>query len=448
MQQNNMRGINMAEVPKATTIQQIFDARATWRTSNIMPLSDNYIRIIDVIRTEVKSGATADGWYMAGAGKSAHGRVPTNHRSYGGGAGGAGGGSVFSKTGDQTRGGRNNYDKKQGGWQQRQPYQKSGPIAPKQDVVIKSEPVSVQSRFYNSSASFAKMAATAAPVAAPVVAPVAIPVETVKSKLEQLQETNMASGEIKKSGPPVFKQYKPRFTNSEYVQDDSPESKMLLNIQAAINKLVEDNYENLKRLLRNFLALDDKNTYLSKFMKMIFNSAIRDKVHCHLFAKLLYEMSQDYSFLQTEMNAKYDQFISTIFNKIEPVYETDTVEVRNEKNANKEMRLGYSQFITELLKYNVIEDRYFLDIISQIINTIDTQSADAKYTTSVVECAECLKTIIQTIGQDKTYESYMRIKSAIQTDYLKTIKSLSEVKRPGMMPRAQFALMDVCDLFA
>ncbi len=427
-----MRGINMAEVPKATTIQQIFDARKSWRTSNIVPLSGDYIRIIDEIRKEVKSGATADGWYMAGAGKTAQGRGPTNHRSHGG--GGAGGNY-----------GRNNYEKKQGGWQQRQSYQKSVSTPQQRDVVIKSEPVSVQSRFYNSGASFAKMAA--APVVAPVVAPVAASVETVKSKLEQLQETNMASGEVKKSGPPVFKQYKPRFTNSEYVQDDSPESKMLLNIQAAINKLVEDNYDNLKRLLRNFLSLDDKNTYLSKFMKMIFNSAIRDKVHCHLFAKLLYEMSQEYSFLQTEMNAKYDQFISTIFNKIEPIYETDTVDVRNEKNANKEMRQGYSQFITELLKYNVIEDRYFLDIISQIINTIDTQSNEAKYTTSVVECTECLKTIIQTIGQDKTYESYIRIKSAIQTDYLKTIKSLSEVKRPGMMPRAQFALMDVCDLF-
>ncbi len=438
MQQNIIRGINMAEVPKATTIQQIFDARATWRTSNIAPLSDNYIRIINEIRTEVKSGATADGWYMAGAGKSAHGRGPTNHRSHGGGGGGAGGNY-----------GRNNYDKRQGGWQQRQSFQKAAPPPQQRDVVVKSEPVSVQSRFYNSGASFAKMAAApvAAPVVAPVAAPVAAPVETVKSKLEQLQLSNTAAGEVKKSGPQVFKQYKPRFTNSEYVEDDSPESKMLLNIQAAINKLVEDNYENLKRLLRNFLSLDDKNTYLSKFMKMIFNSAIRDKVHCHLFAKLLYEMSQDYSFLQTEMNAKYEQFVSTIFNKVEPIYETDTIDARNEKNANKEMRLGYSQFITELLKYNVIEDRYFLDIIQQIINTIDTQSADAKYTTSVVECTECLKTIIQTIGQDKTYESYTRIKSAIQTDYLPTIKSLSTVKRPGMMPRAQFALMDVCDLF-
>ncbi len=439
MQQNNMRGINMAENPKAATIQQIIDARSSWRTSNIAPLSDDQKHVIDEIRMEVKSGATADGWYKAGAGKSGHARSNTGHRSYGGSGGGSG--AAFS--------GRNNYDKRQGGWQNHQrPQQQQQQPKP----IIKSESVVLPSRFYNSGASFAKMAATAPTVAVPVTVPSAttttVTETTVVSKLEELSLSNSASGEVKKPGPPVFKQYKPRFTNSEYVEDDTPESKMLLNIQAAINKLVEDNYENLKRLLRNFLSLDDKNTYLSKFMKMIFTSAIRDRLHCHLFAKLLFEMSQEYTFLQTEMNIKYDQFISTIFTKIEPIYPTDSIEIQNEKNSNKEMRQGYSQFITELLKFEVIEDRYFLEIINQIIITIDNQSVDVKYTNTTTECAECLKTIILTIGQKEKYESYTRIKNEIQKKYLSSIKMLSEVKRPGLMPKAQFALMDVCDLFA
>ena len=431
-----MRGINMAEIPKAATIQQIIDARPSWHAAKIAPLSDDQIHIIDEIRKEVKSGATADGWYTAGAGKPGHSRGSTGggHRSGGGGAGG--------------NYGRNNYyDKRQNGWHnnQRQQQQTKPTVIPPREVMVKSEPVVLPSRFYNSGASFAKMAATTPPP--PQVRTEEVERRVEPSKLEELSLLNASSGEAKKSGPPVFKQYKPRFTNSDYVEDDSPESKMLLNIQAAINKLVEGNYDTLKRLLRNFLSLDDKKTYLSKFMKMIFNSAIRDKVHCHLFAKLLFEMSQEYTFLQTEMNTKYEQFITTIFSKIEPIYDTDTIESRNEKNANKEMRQGYSQFITELLKYNVIKDDDFLEIIKQIVFTIDKQSADAKYSTSITECAECLKTIIQTIVQKDACESYMRIKDLIQTTFLVTIKRLSTEKYPGIVPKAQFALMDICDQF-
>lgn len=454
MQPNKVSVNNMAE-SASLTIQQIFEARAKWRASNTVTLPADIINKINDIRMEVKSGATADGWHMAGAGKSGHGRHGGGSHHYGPGSG-SGSGS-----------GRNNYDRKYngggggaggGGWNQRNQFRDRDrdrgryhqPQHTTPDVPINVIKPSTGTRFYNSATqgqstgeSFAKVLATTVPSS---------PKKESLTALEQLSQTLTAGSSASSDhtkGPTRFKQYKPKFTNSDYAEDDSPESKMLLNIQQAINKLVDENYQSLKRLLLNFLNLGHGNSYLPKFMKMIFNSAIRDKVHCHLFAKILYEMSQEYSFLQTEMNTKYDEFVSTIFNNIEPVYSTDSIDVSNEKIANSEMRKGYSQFITELLKFNVIEDTYFLNIVQLIINTIKTQAVDKKYATSIVECAECLKTIVEVIITPDV-DSYKRIKKIIIDTHMDTFKELSNSSpgRPGIIPKAEFAIMDICDMLA
>ncbi len=67
MQKNKVGITNMAE-SAPLTIQQVFDGRPKWRATNTAPLTDDIKRVINEIRMEVNSGATADGWNMAGAG--------------------------------------------------------------------------------------------------------------------------------------------------------------------------------------------------------------------------------------------------------------------------------------------------------------------------------------------------------------------------------------------
>ena len=427
------------------TIQQVFEARHKWRAASIAPLSPELIRTINEIRAEVKSSqmGRTEGSRFGSDFKSGHGRQESNQNSFRGNG---------KPQGRNTHG----YDKKYNGhsggggagggsWNQGSRWSKpehSQPYVP--TVPATMEPTSVKKLvFYNS--ALPKVETTTPAVSAEEV------VKPEKTALELSIEKMAATPKDDSIKSHVRQQLKPRFTNSDIVKDNSPHEIMLLQIQLAINKLVDTNYDHLKRLLRSFLRLGHDNEYLKRFMGMIFSSAVRDHVNCHLFAKLLYEMSQEHVFLQTEMNNKYDEFISSFFRNIEPVYPTDTLDVSDIKLRNDEKRRGYSQFITELLKFNVIEDTYFLNIIKQIIDTIEVQSKDIKYKKSIIECTICLNTIMEVLYGTNDYESYNRIRAIIKDTYndvLKKMSNLSSLYGPGMSKQGALTILNICDLFA
>lgn len=462
MQQNKIRVTNMAE-SAPMTIQQVFEARPKWRSASTAPLTGDILRMIDEIRMEVKSGATADGWHMANSGKGApttgrtsgfqkHGgsglRNTTNTVSKGHSGGGAGG---WSHSQRQNTPGRNYNDKQHGSFHHtasRPPVGGgAGTWSTPREAPTHSESQTTRTNAWTSEAPSATKRMTfynsAIPVdTTPAKVSAAPPVEVLPKHEPAIMPAPVATAPVS----PVKKTNRSRFTNSDIVKDNSPRETMLLQIQFAINKLTEDNYDHLKRLLVNFLKLG-QNEYLTRCMGIIFNSALTEPKHGALFAKLLFEMSQEFVFLQSEINLKYEEFISTIFKNIEPAYDTDTLDESNKKLINKDKRKNYSKFITELLKFNVIEDTYFLEIIKQIIDTIHDQSTNSKFKNSIHECGICLKTIVNVLCVTNDVESYKRIRTTIKEIHYATLKEMSAGPAfgQGFTKSAGFTLLDICD---
>ncbi len=421
MQKNKVGITNMAE-SAPLTIQQVFDGRPKWRTTNTAPLSDEIKRVINEIRMEVNSGATADGWHMAGAGKpgphSGHG-----YPSRGGYSPRGGGGSGPQQRGyyNNTHGARpsSHYDssRKQQQTYDRKPISQTYSNTGSGDVPAAGG--SKKWTFYNSAVGAPAPAST--PVSAPAPAPAPAPMP------RRLNHS--------------------RFTNSNLVKDETPRERMFLQLNLQINKLANDNYDHLKKQVTNFLKLGE-DEYLTRCTEIIFNAALSDKDHCELFAKLLFELSQEFTFLQSRINAKYDEFISSIFSDIQPVFDTDSLEVSNKKLIKEEKRRNYSQFITELLKFNVIEDVYFLNIVKQIIDTIRDQSTDDKYKKSVYECAVCLKKIVKILCNTNEIMSYNRIRNSIKDTYYEILNDMSRGPAfgPGITKMAGFSMLEICEL--
>ncbi len=423
MQKNKVGITNMAE-SAPLTIQQVFDGRPKWRATNTAPLTDDIKRVINEIRMEVNSGATADGWNMAGAGRpgphSGHGYPSRGGYSPRGGGGGSG-----SQRGYNTHGTRST------------PYYES---SRKQQQTYDRKPISqTYSAPAASSATggFKKLTFFNSAIAAPTAVAVAAPAVVT------------APAPTPAPAPMQRRPNQPRFTNSNLVKDDSPREKMFLQLNLQINKLANDNYDHLKKQVSNFLKLGE-DEYLTRCTEIIFNAALSDKDHCDLFAKLLFELSQEFMFLQTQINAKFEEFIATIFSDIEPVNDTDPIDVSHAKIIKQKKRQNYSKFITELLKFNVIEDVYFLNIIKQIIDTIRVQSSDEKYQMSVRECAVCLKIIVEILCDTNEIESYNRIRKNIKDTYHGILKEMAAYKPttfgPGIPKTTAFLLLETYEL--
>ena len=402
------------------TIQQVFDGRSKWRTTNTAPLTDDIKRVITDIRMEVNSGATADGWHMVGAGKTGpppgHGYPPRggNYQSRGGGSGSQRG--YYNTHGKQDSRSSSHYDSSR---RQTQTYDRKPISQTYSNSGSGDNPAAGGSKkltFYNSAT------VAPAPVAAPAPVPTPVPAPMPKRSNQS------------------------RFTNSNLVKDETPRERMFLQLNLQINKLANDNYDHLKKQVTNFLKLGE-DEYLTRCTEIIFNAALSDKDHCELFAKLLFELSQEFTFLQSRINAKFDEFISTIFSDIQPVYDTDPLDVSNKKLIKEEKRRNYSQFITELLKFNVIDDVYFLNIVKQIIDTIRDQSTDDKYKKSVYECAVCLKKIVKTLCNTNEITSYNRIRKSIKDTYHGILTEMSggPTFGPGVTKMAGFSLLEICE---
>ena len=89
------------------------------------------------------------------------------------------------------------------------------------------------------------------------------------------------------------------------------------------------------------------------FMKLVFEKAACEEVFCPLYAKLLSELSAKYPVLLTEMANLYSVYMS-IFEEV-PENKAENYNEVCKQNVEKKYRRGYSQFLAELIKHDVID---------------------------------------------------------------------------------------------
>ena len=82
-------------------------------------------------------------------------------------------------------------------------------------------------------------------------------------------------------------------------------------------------------------------------MRLVFKKAAAEDMFCPLYARLLSEIRTTYPIIQTEMKELFETYL-TIFQDLD---ESDSLSYKAfvERNIEKKYRLGYSQFLSELV---------------------------------------------------------------------------------------------------
>lgn len=225
-------------------------------------------------------------------------------------------------------------------------------------------------------------------------------------------------------------------------------------ILGKLNKFSEQNYSEIKEFITHII--DSGQTDMIKcFMKLVFEKAASEEMFCPLYAKLLSELSARYPVLLTEMTNLYSVYMA-IFEEVSQTSAENYNEVCK-RNVEKKYRRGYSQFLAELIKHNVIDTELFTKTINTIISQVEINIKNKDATKINEEYADCMMKIMKAIQteyvQDDDYSSeeedkepvVITIRQILKGSPIKRIQTLTarNSENIGLSNKARFTFLDI-----
>lgn len=240
--------------------------------------------------------------------------------------------------------------------------------------------------------------------------------------------------------------YQSQFKNSSQPVED----KILNNIiLSKLNKFCPTTYNDIREFLYQILGSGDAGADLSEmtrqFMLLVFKKAAAEEIYCGLYAKLLSEISQRYSVILLEMHKLQENYLS-IFDEVQQKEVDEEYHTFIEKNIEKKYRCGYSQFIAELSKFEIINLSCLENTFKRIFECIQANALLPNKETLIEEYIDCLLRMSHVFKKGLTPFIVSARKSLITLCGATIDDILSKNKaHVSVSPKARFILMDVKD---
>jgi hypothetical protein len=211
-----------------------------------------------------------------------------------------------------------------------------------------------------------------------------------------------------------------------------------------LNKFSQPNYNEIKEFITHIIA-SGQTDMMKCFMKLVFEKAASEEVFCPLYARLLSELSADYPVLLTEMANLYSQYME-IFEEV-PEHQTETYQEMCKRNVEKKYRRGYSQFLAELIKHNVVDQETFMKIITTIIRQVEVNLTNNDSTKLIEELADCFMKIVKAIrvqdrSEDIEEDTLHAIRQILKNEFSERIEPFT-ISQSGLSNKARFTFLDI-----
>ncbi len=244
-----------------------------------------------------------------------------------------------------------------------------------------------------------------------------------------------------KADSPLPVKYESKFRNSETPVESTILNSIILN---KLNKFSEPTYRDVRDFL--YQILDSGETdFIKDFMRLVFKKAAAEEIFCPLYAKLLAELRATYPVIQTEMVDLFQKY-TIIFQDLENDQNLDYKQFV-ERNLEKKYRLGYSQFLAELVILEAVDlaslERTFMILIQNIVRCSGTPNM----ITDVQEYADCLLRMTR-VFQKKHSLFFQSLRRSLYEKICPDLESILNGPKenlPSLTAKSRFALMDVRD---
>jgi len=234
----------------------------------------------------------------------------------------------------------------------------------------------------------------------------------------------------------THQRYISRFRDSQTPVEDTILNTIILN---KLNKFSEVNYDDIKQFLKQVLDSED-TSFLKEFMKLIFKKAASEQTFCPLYARLICELSSQYTSLQKEFIILYKDYLS-IFEDIDESKCAD-YETFVKRNSEKLYRLGYSQFLAELISKGVLASEDLILLFSKILEQVSNASRQGK--DNIVTIDEYIQCILRMTRGLKNTEILHNINCFEEP--IEYLIQNQATEFPGLSKKSVFALMDCLDI--
>ncbi len=234
----------------------------------------------------------------------------------------------------------------------------------------------------------------------------------------------------------THQRYVSRFRDSQTPVEDTILNTIILN---KLNKFSEVNYDDIKQFLKQVLDSED-TSFLKEFMKLIFKKAASEQTFCPLYARLICELSSQYTSLQKEFIILYKDYLS-IFEDIDESKCAD-YETFVKRNSEKLYRLGYSQFLAELISKGVLASEDLILLFSKILEQVSNASRQGK--DNIVTIDEYIQCILRMTRGLKNTEILHNINCFEEP--IEYLIQNQATEFPGLSKKSVFALMDCLDI--
>ena len=186
-----------------------------------------------------------------------------------------------------------------------------------------------------------------------------------------------------------------------------------------------------------------------KLGNCIFKIASSNSFYSHLYAKIYSELMSKYEIFETIIEKSFIEYLK-IFDEITSQPSADeNYEEFCRINIQNDKRRSLSKFITSLLKCDVIQSIFVIEIIENLIINFKTYIEIEEMTTSCDEISENLKILIgnsmdilTNLNDNDENDKWLQI-----TEEIKSISKMKTTNYKSFSKKTLFKFYDIVDLF-
>ena len=231
---------------------------------------------------------------------------------------------------------------------------------------------------------------------------------------------------------------------SKFKKEGEMNDKILNNILGnKLNSFTKLTYNDTRDFI--YQIMDSGETeFIRDFIEKVFFKATLEDLYCALFAQLIAEIAQRYPVMYEEMNKYHSEFLKVFDTVEENIANSDS----NTLAKQRQYRLGYGQFISELAGQNALDKEQLIFIMCKLMENIWNFSVESEKINSVEESIDCLVRLSKSLSK-RSPDFFKDVKEKVASRILENLNKLIQRtagERPSLTSKARFALMDLKDI--
>jgi hypothetical protein len=244
-----------------------------------------------------------------------------------------------------------------------------------------------------------------------------------------------SNGSIYSSGSSPMK-YQSKFVKQSESLDDKILNTVIGN---KLNAFTPVTYNDTRDFI--YQIIDSGETeFIKDFVEKVFMKATLEELYCSLFARLIAEIAHKYPIIYVEMQRYHTEFLKVFDSVTETATSPETIKQR-------QYRLGYGHFISELAGLNALDKEHLLAMITKVKDMIVCFSVQTDKNRSVEELIDCLIRLSKSL-KEKSPTFFEKNRNDMKNRILDDIHSMIDktIVRPSLSSKARFGLMDLRDI--